>query len=557
MERKLAAILAADIVGYSKMMGADEAATLAVIGELRLRTFEPSVVSHLGEVVKRMGDGWLVEFTSVLDAVNCAVAVQEQLLDHKTVKLRIGIHIGDVIHDDEGEIYGDGVNIASRLEGVAQVGGVAISDTAYSLLSGTGSPVFGGGDALDLKNISRPIRVWHWPKTTTNHSAATAPATDVMPIILLETFSLGGEVDAAADLALELQSGLQNALSNRSGIRVATSADDNVAPTYQLQGRCRVSGEKCRLHLSITAKANGETCWTTKIDGKIDDILGFVDEVVWKVGAAIRVFLNAHAGAEYASQPNSSLTEQQLLSKAAFFMHKFDEKYMALARETTAAAIAKAPENPMALAMHSYALFHAVPLAIECVENIDVSTIMSVADKAVYYGPKVDYAFHNRARIRLWLRRDHGGCVQDAKRALLINPDFHFAKEDLALADIFRSNAPSGVERLEDIISQLPTHPTNPYRLSILAIGYALLGEFNAALAHALDAYEQRPTVRLHAIAYAAAASGSANITGSTGFRGMLKQHGLTVCDAKRFPFSKNEETARLETLLEQSGLPK
>lgn len=285
-------------------------------------------------------------------------------------------------------------------------------------------------------------------------------------------------------------------------------------------------------------------------------MFGFVDDVVWKVGAAIRVQVNAYAGAAYAPHPNESLTEQQLLSKAAFFMHHFDMKNMRRARDTMAAAVERDPENPMALAMYSYTLLHSIPLATESIEDIDVDGVLAIADKAVYFGSSVDYAFHNRARIRLWLRRDHHGCTQDAKRALEINPGFHFAREDLALVDIFGVNALRGVERLEDIIRRLPAQPSTPYRLSILGIGYAILGDMASAMTHALDAYERKPMVRLHAIAYAAAASQDATIIGSAGFHTMVEHHGLRVRDATRFPFSQEKDTAMLAVMLQQTGLP-
>ncbi len=556
LERRLAAVLAADVVGYSRMMGADEAATLAVFAQLRHGIFEPLVRRHRGEVVKRTGDGWLVEFFSALDAVNCAIAVQESLLKHPAIKLRIGVHIGDVMHDDEGDIHGDGVNIASRLEGVAKPGGVAISDQVYNSLDGTRTPAFGDGGEHDLKNIARPVRVWNWPGVAAAVHGATGAPVDTTPIVLLESLSLGGDVDAAADLALDIQSGLQNALSNRSGIRVATSVEGAGSPTYRLQGRCRVSGARCRLHLSITVAASGETCWTTKIDGRLDDMFGFVDDVVWKTGAAIRVQVNAYAGAAHAAQPDQSLSGQQLLSKAAFFMHHFDTKNMSRARDTMAAAVAREPENPMALAMYSYTLMHSIPLAIENIEDIDVTGVLSLADKAVYFGAGIDYVFHNRARIRLWLRRDHQGCIQDAKRALEINPGFHFAREDLALVDIFANHTRRGVAGLTDIVGRLPAQPGTPYRLSILGIGHAILGDTALAMRRALDAYERKPMVRLHALAYAAAAAKDPTVTGSPGFRAMVEHHRLRVGDAARFPFARNEDTATLALMLRQSGLP-
>jgi len=557
LKRRLAAILAADVVGYSKMMGADETATLAALNHLRHDIFEPLVADHQGTVVKRMGDGWLIEFDSALDAVNCAIAVQQSLTSHETIKMRIGIHIGDIIHDEEGDIHGDGVNIAARLEAVATPCRVSISDQVYQSLDGTIAPLFADGGEPELKNIARRIRVWNWPSTADTTDGAQPPVSNKVPVILLENFSQGGDADSANDVAMELQSGLLDALSNRSGVRVATELEKGVVPSYILKGRCRVSGTRCRLHASITVNASGETCWTTKIDGDISDIFDFVDSVVGQISAAIRVEINASAGSDFVSRPDSSLNVQQLLSKAAFYMHHFDEKNAWLSRDTMATAVALAGEDPMVLAMHAYSLMQTVPLAIERVEDIDVDAAMSFADRSVYFGPNVDFAFHNRARMRLWLGNDHDGCRKDAARALSINPGYHLAHEDLALADIFDGNMARGLVDLEAVMRQVPEQPITPYRLSILGIGHALLGNRETALGYALDGYERKPLVRLHALAYAAAASDNTEITSSASFRTMVDQHGLTSGDASRLPFARAEDKTQLESMLRRAGLPK
>ncbi len=548
--------MAADVVGFSKMMGTDETATLAALSKLRHSIFEPLVASHRGEVIKRMGDGWLVEFSSALDAVNCAIAAQEKLTDHDTIKLRIGVHLGDVVHDEEGDILGDGVNIAARLESVAKPCGVAISDQVYNSLDGTMTSAFADGGEHELKNITRRIRIWNWSDTSNSDAAVPKSGEDITPVILLEPFSQGGDSEAAADLALELQSGLLNALSNRSGVRVATRTDKGDTPTYLLSGRCRVSGDRCRLHLSITVAANGETFWSTKIDDKVDDIFSFVDGVVDKVSAAIRVHVNAYAGAVYASQSDDGLSIQQLMAKAAFFMHHFDAKNVALSRQTMSTTVARAQDNPMALAMHAYAMMQTIPLAIERVEEIDVDAVLSYANKAVQHGPNVDYVFHNRSRIRLWLRRDHDGCIKDARRALAINPGFHLAEEDLALADIFGGHATQGVENLAKLVNQAAAQPSMAYRLSILAIGHAIIGDMDAAISHAQDGYERKPLVPLHALVYAVAACDTPSIVKSAEFRSMVEQHGLTIDDASRFPFDQEEDKVAIADMLRRSGLP-
>lgn len=174
MERRLTAILAADVVGYSKLMGKDEAATLAALSELRQTLFDPVVISRGGNILKRMGDGWIVEFSNVSDAVAGAIAVQEGLSDHELIQLRIGVHIGDVTFQDE-DIYGDGINVTARLEALAEPGQVLISDTAYHSLDGKAAERFVGGENHDLNNIARPVAVWRWPANNEEMEIAAKP----------------------------------------------------------------------------------------------------------------------------------------------------------------------------------------------------------------------------------------------------------------------------------------------------------------------------------------------------------------------------------------------
>jgi adenylate cyclase len=159
--RKLATILAADVVGYSRLIAEDEARTLDALRALRRESFEPLVTEHRGEVVKRMGDGWLVSFVSVVDAATCAIQVQERLAGHDRIKLRIGVHLGDIVHEDE-DIYGDGVNIAARLQEIAEPGSVMISGTAYESIVGRLDSKFEDAGEQSLKNIARAVRAWRW-----------------------------------------------------------------------------------------------------------------------------------------------------------------------------------------------------------------------------------------------------------------------------------------------------------------------------------------------------------------------------------------------------------
>src|SRR4029434_5241386 len=165
--RKLAAILAADVVGYSRLAGSDEDRTLARLRALRSDLVDPTIAVHKGRVVKRTGDGVLVEFRSVVDAVRCAVDVQDSMVERNSgvpperrIEFRIGIHLGDVVEESDGDLMGDGVNIASRLEGVAQPGAICLSEDAYRQVKSRLELAISDLGETRLKNIAEPIRVY-------------------------------------------------------------------------------------------------------------------------------------------------------------------------------------------------------------------------------------------------------------------------------------------------------------------------------------------------------------------------------------------------------------
>ena len=172
VERRLAAILAADVAGYSRLMGADEEGTLARLNAHRREFLEPTVAEHRGRVVKRTGDGILVEFVSAVDATRCAIEVQHGMAqrnigvaDEQRIEIRIGVHVGDIIIE-EGDIFGDGVNIAARLESVAQPGGICISEDAYRQVRDKLDANFLDSGERQLKNIARPVRIYEFHPDT-------------------------------------------------------------------------------------------------------------------------------------------------------------------------------------------------------------------------------------------------------------------------------------------------------------------------------------------------------------------------------------------------------
>lgn len=280
MQRRLAAILAADVVGYSAMMGRDEAGTLAALRAFRTSEFTPTVTGHGGTVVKNMGDGWLVEFASVVDAVTAAMRLQDALGGHPGLSLRFGVHIGDITRDGD-DIFGDGVNIAARLESLARPGQLLISDPAYGSLDGTLAPAFDDQGETRLKNIARPLRVWARmppaPAPRPGDAAAPGAAASGLPRLAIQPFATSDPRPGVAEIAASLTSDIQTYLGQLSWLdTMITETPPDRA--YRLQAVLRTRGDRLRLEPRLFAP-DGSEAWAAKFDGDLADAFDWQDKV--------------------------------------------------------------------------------------------------------------------------------------------------------------------------------------------------------------------------------------------------------------------------------------
>ncbi|WP_136659120.1 adenylate/guanylate cyclase domain-containing protein [Nitratireductor sp. XY-223] len=275
MERRLAAVLAADVVGYTRMIGADEAGALAALRAFRTEVFGPTVAGHHGKIVKSMGDGWLVVFSSVVEAVNCAVQVQDRLTGHPLIALRIGVHIGDVVHEDE-DIFGDGVNVAARLEALAEPGGIAVSDPAYSGLDGTLTPSFVDAGEQTLKNVAKPMRVW--TKATAPSEASNVPMrgrSTGYPHLAILPVATSDERTDVRELAEGLTGDLDATLAAVRWLVVAVS-ERQQARGYVLKSALRSRGDRLRLEARLF-EPGGTQIWAGKFDGDLANSFDWQD----------------------------------------------------------------------------------------------------------------------------------------------------------------------------------------------------------------------------------------------------------------------------------------
>src|SRR5450759_3033308 len=307
VERRLTAILAGDVVGYSRLMGADEEGTLSRLNAHRREFLEPKIADHRGRIVKRTGDGILIEFASAVDAARCAVEIQHGMIERnapvpqdKRIELRIGIHVGDVIIED-GDIFGDGVNIAARLEGIAQPGGICISDDAYRQVRGKLDANFQDAGEQELKNIARPVRVY---QLQPGGGATEAPALalpDKPSIAVLPFQNLSGDPEQeyfADGMVEDIITALSRVkwffvIARNSSFNYKGKAVDikqvgrELGVRYVLEGSVRKAGSRVRITGQLIEASTGAHLWAEKIDGALADVFDLQDQITASVVGVI------------------------------------------------------------------------------------------------------------------------------------------------------------------------------------------------------------------------------------------------------------------------------
>ena len=312
--RRLVAVLAADIAGYSRMMEADEAGTIAAMRRVWNETFNPAVAERHGRIVKIMGDGALVEFGSVIDAVECAASIQRStgkrdLVAGRPVEFRIGINLGDIVIDRD-DILGDGVNIAARLESQAPPGGILVSDSVYAQVAGKVGVTFVDAGELKLKNIDRPVRAWCWsatePAASRSISGFAPPLPADKPSIAVLPFAVMGRGPDQEFFADGLVDDITTTLSRLSGLSVIArhssfvykgrpvdvrQAARELGVRYVLEGSVRKAAERMRITAQLIDASTGVQIWAERFDRRVDDIFTVQDEITLTLVTEMQVRL--------------------------------------------------------------------------------------------------------------------------------------------------------------------------------------------------------------------------------------------------------------------------
>ncbi len=483
VHRRLAAILAADVVGYSGLMEADETGTLARLQSLRRDLVHPEIVNHNGRIVKLIGDGVLVEFASVVDAVNCAVAVQCAMVERNAgapkagqIQLRIGINLGDIIVEGD-DIYGDGVNVAARLEGLADPDGICLSGAAFDQIEGKLDLAFKDLGKQTVKNIKKPVKVYRvqigevGPDMTGAGAAPELPDKPSIAVLPFDNMSGDPEQDYFSDgLTEDLITALSRirwffviarsstfAYKGRS-VDVREVARE-LGVRYLLEGSVRKVGNRIRLTAQLIEGRTGNHVWAARYDRDLEDIFDLQDELTETVVGAIEPELSKAEQERAKRKKPESLDSWDVYLRGMAALNALTRESLPEAERTFSRVIELDPE--FAAAHAGLAEVHYYNLVLGFAENPDAARAVAIdsARRAVEHDREDAGAHCTLGRANL-ANRQFDEALSEFQTTLEINPSHALAHYGLGAAYVFSDKAEISLTPLEQAI-RLSPHDTN------------------------------------------------------------------------------------------------
>jgi adenylate cyclase len=513
VQRRLAAILAADVVGYSRLMEIDEAGTLARLKSLRREIIDPAIAAHSGRMVKLMGDGALVEFASAVDAVTCAIEIQKSVRKHnadgpaeKWIQFRIGINVGDIIVDGE-DIYGDGVNVAARIESLAEPGGIFISRAAADhVRDKVPIRIENRGDHT-VKNIVRPIEVFcvvveeHGVALAVRTGAVDAqpPVHDKTSIAVLAFNNMSGDSEQeyfsdgiSEDIITDLSkfSELHVIARNSSFVykKAAISVPDvarALGVRYVLEGSVRKAGNRIRVTAQLIDSSNGGHVWASRFDRDLTDIFAVQDELTQEIVAALKLRLTVGE--------QDRLTQRRAVNVEAYelFLRGREQSWASTrdgniaARGLLGRAIAIDPKYAAAHALIAFT--HVLDYANAWTSDPEHSLRigLELAQQVLRMDEEEPHGHFALAMAYMW-SRELDQAEAEALRCLALSPNSSDGLRMMAHVQIFSGDPAGAIDTLDAYMRLDPHFPE--IALQFLADARFSLGEFGQAIA----ALEQR-----------------------------------------------------------------
>jgi adenylate cyclase len=478
LERRLTAILAADVVDYSRLMGEDQVRALDALRQLRGELFEPVVNAHNGSVVKRLGDGWIVEFPSVSDAVSCAMRVHEGVAGHEIIRLRTGIHIGDVVFENE-DVFGDGVNIAARLEELAQPGEVLISDTAHQSLDGKAAAQFSDGDTHQLKNIARPVQVWRWLVVSVTDAVSTRAGEDArlalpdkpsIAVLPFDNMSGDPEQEYFSDgISEDIITALSKVhwlfvIARNSTFTYKGSAVDvirvarELGVRYVVEGSVRKAANKVRITAQLIDGATGNHVWAERYDRELDDIFALQDEITETIVGRIDTELRASERERAQRKPPASLDAWELYQRGLWHFYKLTKEDNEAARCLFHDAVERDTNFALAHAGIAATCFVEVLLGFSDNRSEWLAQGLATAEQAVALDDMDGFIHYVLGRV-LTLAGQGERAIAELEKSVALNPSFAHGYYGLGFTLNWYGRAADAIPKLEMSMRLSPHDP--------------------------------------------------------------------------------------------------
>jgi adenylate cyclase len=504
--RRLAAILAADVAGFSAMMERDEEGTAARIRALRVEVIEPALARHHGRLVKTTGDGFLAEFASPVEAVRSALAIQDQLSGADGVNLRIGINLGDIIIEDDGDVFGDGVNVAARLEQMADPGGICLSGKIHAEIEGKIDRAFEDRGEQQVKNIARPVRVYALAVGSPSGSqqrALSLPDKPSIAVLPFTNMSADPEQDYFADgISEDLITAISKwrwlfVIARNSSFTYRGRAVDvktvgrELGVRYVLEGSVRKSGPRIRITGQLIETETGTHVWADRYDGEIGDVFTFQDAITQRVTTALDPAIRNVEARRLTQKPPATFMAYDFLLRGSAHFFAFKKAELASALECFEAAIRL--DHAFAPAFARLAQAYGCQVWMGWADDAEASAEAGVAagrraialddlDSAGYVGLSINLC---------WLRKFDAAIAAGQRATELNENDFwsHFA---LGLALVYGGEPVRAIGALR---TATRINPHDPYAwglLGTLALAHYCAGELEQALVTAQQSIRER-----------------------------------------------------------------
>ncbi|MFB9264435.1 adenylate/guanylate cyclase domain-containing protein [Bradyrhizobium erythrophlei] len=591
VERRLAAILAADVAGSCRLIGIDEEGTLAQLKALRKTLFDPKIVEHHGRVVKNTGDGALVEFGSVVDAVRCAVEIQcgmaEQNIDVpqvKRIEFRIGIHVGDIIFDDN-DIFGDGVNIAARLEGIAEPGGVCMSDDAYRQIRGKVEIACDDMGPQPLKNIAEPMRAWRvrltgqTPSVVQSGSAVSQPQALPLPdkpsIAVLPFQNMSGDPEQeyfAEGIVEEIITALSRfkalfVIARNSSFTYKGRAVDvkqigrELGVRYVLEGSVRKAANRVRITGQLVDAATGAHLWADRFDGGLGDIFDLQDQVTESVVGAIAPAVEKAEIERAKRKPTESLDAYALYLRGMARFYQYGSRQAnGEALRLFNSAIELDPDFAAAYGRAASCYLFAKTMGWISVTQNEIDEVTRLAKRAVELGKDDAIALAASGYALAAVVRDLDAAAGLIDRALVLSANLAEAWSCGGWVKNWLGDPESAIERFARAMRLSPLDPRATEMRAGTAHAHFFLGHYDEAASWAAMALQDNPDNQagLRIDAAGKAMAGRPEQAHKAVARLRQVNPALRVSTLKDVlgPYRRAEDLARYQEGLRRAGLP-